>query len=142
MSYTVLKPINLGGKRRFIGEVIETEVVVKERANTLVKNGYLAEIQTLPELVADTKQTNKVIKIPIIQDEESMDVNLYDSDIIQIFMIMQMPVEEAINKIPLIEDENLLILLHATDSRKRIKTAAVEQAKKLKEASEQAKEGE
>lgn len=51
MAYTVLKPINLGGKRRLIGEMLDAKEVVLERAACLVKSGYLAQMQTMPEMV-------------------------------------------------------------------------------------------
>ena len=49
----------------------------------------------------------------------------------EVFTILQSRVEEATERIKKIEKEEVLILIDATDSRKSVKAAAVEQAKKI-----------
>lgn len=52
-------------------------------------------------------------------------------EIQQVFSIMQLNAEEGARVVADVKSENVLILLHAADSRKTIKNAAKEQADKL-----------
>ena len=52
-------------------------------------------------------------------------------DIQQVFSIMQMNAEDGAKEIASVKSGNVLVLLHAADSRKTIKNAAKEQAGKL-----------
>ena len=52
-------------------------------------------------------------------------------EIQKVFVIMQLNAEDAARAVSGVESENVLILLHAADSRKTVKTAAKERADKL-----------
>ena len=121
MAYTVLKPINIGGKRRIIGEVLNDSDVAAGRVYSLVKSGYISELKTIPEEGIDVAELKQLtINIPIND-------GVFDIE----FTILQSRVEEATERIKKIEKEEVLILIDATDSRKSVKAAAVEQAKKI-----------
>ena len=119
MAYTVLKPINIGGKRRIIGEVLNDSDVAAGRVYSLVKSGYISELKQL------------TINIPI--NDGVFDIEVALDDAVEVFTILQSRVEEATERIKKIEKEEVLILIDATDSRKSVKAAAVEQAKKITE---------
>ncbi|HIS61472.1 MAG TPA: hypothetical protein IAC14_04370 [Candidatus Scybalomonas excrementigallinarum] len=139
MAYTVLKPINIGGKRRIIGEVLNDNDVAAGRVYSLVKSGYISEIKTIPEVVnenikegidvAELKQLT--INIPIKQNDGVFDIEVALDDAVEVFTILQSKVEEATERIKKIEKEEVLILIDATDSRKSVKATAAEQAKKI-----------
>lgn len=139
MAYTVLKPINIGGKRRIIGEVLNDNDVAAGRVYSLVKSGYISEIKTIPEVVnenikegidvAELKQLT--INIPIKQNDGVFDIEVALDDAVEVFTILQSKVEEATERIKKIEKEEVLILIDATDSRKSVKAVAAEQAKKI-----------
>lgn len=76
----------------------------------------------------------KFVEIPIQTEEgegQKMSLPMTPEQVIQALAILQMTVEEGLKKIAEVKDENILILLHAADSRKTIKNAAKEQAGKL-----------
>lgn len=132
MAYTVLKPINIGGKRRIIGEVLNDSDVAAGRVYSLVKSGYISELKTIPEEGIDVAELKQLtINIPI--NDGVFDIEVALDDAVEVFTILQSRVEEATERIKKIEKEEVLILIDATDSRKSVKAAAVEQAKKITE---------
>ena len=65
------------------------------------------------------------------ENEQSTAVPATPEEIQQVFSIMQLNAEEGAKAITEVQSENVLILLHATDSRKTIKNAAKEQVENL-----------
>ncbi len=65
------------------------------------------------------------------ENEQHMTVLAKSEEIQQVFSIMQLNVDEGAKAIADVKSENVLILLHAADSRKTVKNAAKEQADKL-----------
>lgn len=65
------------------------------------------------------------------ENEQVTAIPAKPEEIQQVFAIMQMNAEEGIKAIADVTSENILILLHAADSRKTIKDAAKKQADKL-----------
>lgn len=60
-----------------------------------------------------------------------MSVPLTEGDMQQVFCIMQMNADEAAKAIKDVKSENILVVLHATDSRVTVKRAAKSQAEEL-----------
>lgn len=84
----------------------------------------------------DSKALMETVIIDIVIDsdgenEQHMTVLAKSEEIQQVFSIMQLNVDEGAKAIADIKSENVLILLHAADSRKTVKNAAKEQADKL-----------
>lgn len=73
-------------------------------------------------------------------NEQQMAVQVTPEEIQQVFSIMQMNAEEGAKAISDVTSENVLILLHAVDSRTTIKNAAKKQADKLFTAGESTNE--
>lgn len=71
------------------------------------------------------------VPVTIFGEEEDMAVRLFPEEINQVFAVMQLKADEGVKMIEDVTSENVLILLHAADSRKTIKNAAKEQADKL-----------
>lgn len=95
----------------------------------------LAELQ---EHVAEMEETEPGTYDGMIQinvkgtvDEQLITISARSEEIQQVFAIMQMNAEEGIKTIAEVTSENILMLLHAADSRKTIKDAAKKQADKL-----------
>lgn len=65
------------------------------------------------------------------KNEQSIAVLATADEISAVFTIMQMSVDDGAKAIERVKSENVLILLHAADSRKGIKTAAKERAGQL-----------
>ncbi len=64
-------------------------------------------------------------------DGEYTTISANSEEIQQVFAIMQVNAEEGVKAIADVKSENVLILLHAAESRKTIKNAANEQADRL-----------
>lgn len=65
------------------------------------------------------------------ENEQAIAIPAKPEEIQQVFAIMQMNAEEGIKAIADVTSENVLILLHAAESRKTIKDATKKQADKL-----------
>lgn len=77
--------------------------------------------------------------VPVVQESDGdtaqvMGVPLTEGDVQHIFSIMQMNAEEAAKAVKDVKNENVLIVLHAADSRNTVKKAAKSQAEALEPA--------
>lgn len=121
---TAKKPCSFGGKRFFIGESIPEELVANPAAQE--KLGIIAISN------ADSGESAIQITVSGSSDSDSaVAISATPEEIRSVFSIMQLNAEEAVKAISEIHSENVLILLHAADSRKTVKNAAKEQADKL-----------
>lgn len=97
--------------------------------------------EVLQQSAAERKEVDseilmETVMIDIVVDsdgenEQHMTVWAKSEEIQQVFSIMQLNVDEGAKAIADVKSENVLILLHAADSRKTVKNAAKEQADKL-----------
>lgn len=121
---------------RMIAEAIEeavnnTIMEMEQKQEELQK--AVAE-GVLPE--GEFSMYDKAIPIAISKesdngDTQSMAVPVMPEEVQQVFSIMQLNAEDGSKAIADVKSENVLILLHAIDSRKTIKDAARKQADKL-----------
>ena len=150
--YTVNKPLNLKGRRRAIGEIVDNDDVEPKRAAFLIRNGYLSEIDsglldamewTAPPLASFPEKTGGIqIEIPIVKKEGAMVLSVTPESVSIALWLLQTAAAEAIPEIEKVEDENILIILDACDSRKTVKEAARIRAVELhKRAGQTEKEG-
>lgn len=103
--------------------VAEVEKRHEERIAEL--QGYVAELQeTEPGTYEETVQ----ISVKSTTDGENEQITAKPEEIQQVFGIMQMNATDGAEAIARVKSENVLILLHAADTRKTIKDAAKKQA--------------
>ncbi|MCM1104905.1 MAG: hypothetical protein NC409_12465 [Clostridium sp.] len=89
---------------------------------------YEAELsETAPGAYKDTV----MITVGGGEGTENIAVLATEEEIRQVFAIMQMSAADGAKEIESVKSENVLILLHAADSRKGVKNAAKERADKL-----------
>jgi len=129
-------------RQMFTQEQVEKmlEEAVEEAVNNTVAE-MKQEQEELRQAAAELKETEPglyqgtvLISVRGPSDggnEQVMAVPAKPEEIKQVFSIMQMNAEEGAKAIAEIQSENVLILLHAADSRKTVKNAAREQADKL-----------
>lgn len=139
--YTVVKPINLRGRRRGIGEVVGDDDVERGRAAFFIRNGYLSEIKEDPpdavgdpldapvELPAGAGETK--VDIPIVKKEGSMALSVAPGSVSMALWLLQTAAADAIPEIGQVEDEDILIILDACDTRKTVKEAVRNRAAEL-----------
>lgn len=123
---------------KMLAEAIE-EAVNNTITEMKQKQKELQEV--LQQSVAERKEVDseilmETVMIDIVVDsdgenEQHMTVWAKSEEIQQVFSIMQLNVDEGAKAIADVKSENVLILLHAADSRKTVKNAAKEQADKL-----------
>lgn len=112
---------------KMIAEAVE-EAEKKREDQMAELQGYAAELEeTRPGTYAGAVQ----ITVKGASDGQFTAIPAKPEEIQQVFSIMQMNAEEGAKVIADITSENVLILLHAADSRRTIKNAAKEQADKL-----------
>lgn len=134
--YVVKKPLNLGGKRRIVGETLRDDEVTSP---ALVRSGYVAKIDSglldMAEAVAEPLRPfegGKCIDIPIVTKDGGMVISVYPEAIGNAVRLLQTNAEDTAGEISVSEDEDMLIILDACDSRKKVKEAARRRAEELR----------
>lgn len=136
MKLIAKKPCSFGGKAFFINDEIPASVVLNPKQQeelgvlTIVSDGEAAT----GILETDFPETD--IAIPVFKSYDGdtaqvMGVSLNIGEVQEIFSIMQMNVEEATKAIESTTSENMLIVIHACDSRSGVKKATQKRADNL-----------
>lgn len=142
MKLIAQKPCNFCGKRFFVGDEIPAELVVSPKTQaklgvlTIYNDGGVVpgaplEVtldvgEVIVPLRAVEDQTQ--VTIPIEAETGIQTISVAPESIIEALRIMQRDVKEAEKVIENVEDEDVLIILHACDSRKGIKNASEKKA--------------
>lgn len=136
MKLIAKKPCSFGGKAFFINDEIPASAVMNPKQQedlgvlTIVSDGEAAT----GILETDFPETD--IAIPVFKSYDGdtaqvMGVSLNIGEVQEVFSIMQMNVEEATKAIESTTSENMLIVIHACDSRSGVKKAAQKRADNL-----------
>lgn len=128
-----------GGKEKlFTQEEVDALVSKAAMEAERKQKEQLAELQGQAAVLVETEPCayDGVVQIPVRISSDGdngqfMAIPAKAEEIQQVFGIMQMNAEEGTRAITAVESENVLILIHAADSRKTVRNAAKEQADKL-----------
>lgn len=158
MKLIAQRPCVFGGRKFYKGQEVPLELVddiyVQAKRKTLVVSYEDSEIQVsggqsgtfftqeqvdnmiaaaVGELKSFNEDVDAVVMIAVegSSDEQQMAVPATPEEIQQVFSIMQMTAENGAKAITEVNSENVLILLHAADSRKTVKEAAKKRADTL-----------
>ena len=132
MSYVCTKALRISGVDYAPGDAIPDGAIRPERVRALKTSGFIGELTEEVAPPADKKPEEKVVIEPVkAEDGREMEVSLVLSGVVKVFEVMQMPEEDAVKEIAGIEDENILITIHATESREAVKAAAKSRAVEL-----------
>lgn len=144
MAYLALKPCRFAGQSFKIGESVPAAVLQPGASKSLVKMGILAEDSDVkasapakPAIKHDSK-----MKVVVHEKKGDMDLDLTQEGLQAIFDVLTSSVSAAEPIIDAMTDEDALILLHVSDSRKSIKELAETKAKALSGAQEAAESDE
>lgn len=132
MKLIAKKPCSFGGRRFYIGDDVPEELVADPAMQE--KLGVIIVRSEVGEMKSDA--CSETIRIAVEnefngENEQVVMVLARPEEIQQVFSVMQMNAEEGAKVIAGVTSENVLILLHAADSRKMIKNAAKERADRL-----------
>ena len=133
MRLIALKPCSFGGRTYFKGEEIQPEEVINPSVQE--SQGTLAIVKDEQGMTLGTAETGKVA-IPVIRDGKGdvadvLSIPLTEGEVQHVFAIMQMTADKAAEAIEEVESEEVLIVLHASDSRYGVKKAAKKRAEQL-----------
>lgn len=103
-----------------IQEMEQKQKELQEAATILQKESFLSESEST--IIIPVKEVSSG------DSEQQMAVPATQEEIQQVFSIMQMNATDGTEEIAKVKSENVLILLHAADTRKTIKDAAKKQA--------------
>ena len=131
MKLIAKKPCSFGGKAFFINDEIPVNVVLNPK-----QQEELGVLSIVFDGEAATGILETDIAIPVFKSydgdtAQGMGVPLNIGEIQEVFSIMQMNVEEAMKAIEATKSENMLIVIHACDSRAGVKKAAQKKADNL-----------
>lgn len=113
-----------------VEDAVNNTIVEMEKKQAELQT-YAAELQPIPP---DALYNKVLISVHIEGSGENgqmMALPVDPQEIQQVFSVMQMNVDDGVKAIAGIDSENVLILLHAADSRITVKNAAKKQADKL-----------
>lgn len=126
MKLIAKRPCSFGGKKFFIGDEIPSEFVldpkIQEKMGVLVR----VDAQGHPAPVQEEPKETITIRIPVEEGDLTLDVT--HDGLQDVFSVLAAKATDAETVIEQMTDGDALILLHLTDSRKTIKTAAEDRA--------------
>lgn len=133
MRLIAKKPCSFNGQTFYIGDEIPSEFVINPKAQEKLGVIAIAAGEGDPsEPIATGAFVGQVeFAIPVNQRDGKMILRCNEEQICKAAEVMQMTAGEAKETIKEIEDEKVLILLNACDSRKAIKEATEAAATKL-----------
>lgn len=164
MEYICTKSLSLAGIRYHPGDIIPDGIVLNGRVGKLESSGYITGIGTSAEALGEdngiSRETETVymqecvaelqdvppeiyagtFMIPVkTEDDEGgnaeyISLPMTPEGVKQVVSVIQSKANEGIEMISGITDENVLILIHALDSRVKVKNAAKKQAGTLTSA--------
>ncbi len=117
-----------------IEEAVNNTITEMKQKQKELQEALQQSAAELKEVDSEILMETVIIDIVIDSDgenEQHMTVWAKSEEIQQVFSIMQLNADEGAKAIADVKSENVLILLHAADSRKTVKNAAKEQADKL-----------
>lgn len=126
-----LKPCSFGGKKFYIGDEIPEEFVSNPSAQ--VKLGTIAAVEVESEVVIDETIVipDPTFSLVVKKDDEELTLKPTDKGIQDVFNVLIGKTTDAESIINQMNDEDALILLHLSDSRRTVREMAETRAKKL-----------
>lgn len=130
MRLIAQKPCSFGGKQFFIGDEIPEEYVLDPKAQEMM--GILVQVSAQGAHSAESTPL-ETVTITVRSEEENIPLDVTADGIQAVFDALTGNVDDAKATIEQMTDGDALILLHSTDSRKSVQTAAENRAKELNE---------
>lgn len=140
MKYAVVKPVEICGKRRVIGEILNDGELTQRSIGILMRSGYLTKLESgiFGAMEKMQNQSNAKIEVPILKKDGEFSLSIGQKEIARTIRMMQMNVDEIHPLLAEEQNDDVLILLNACDTRKAVKEAAKKRAEELKRQEEPA----
>lgn len=142
MKLIAKKPCSFGGERFYIGDEIPVELVKDPKTQEKYGNLVIVEGDALTPAptVSPVVVTDPVLTITVRIGEEEMDLEPTDDGLQDIFSVLIGEPAIAIDTINKMTDNDALILIHLSDRRTTVKSAAKKRAEQLKKLAEEPQE--
>lgn len=146
MKLIAKKPCSFGGKKFYIGEEIPSEFVVSPHDQE--KMGVLVIVNddagTTPPAVDLGDPAGDITVVPVIVRTKDGDATIILSpeSVQTVVDVLTANAEEAAELVKQIDNDDILFLLHAADSRKTVQAAAKARAQALAEEASKTEEPE
>lgn len=133
MRLVARKPCKFGGKQYFIGSEVPSEDVSDPKAKEGLGVLSILDDDVATSVLLESDIPENTLLVPVVKDSDEenaqvMSVPISQSDMTEIFYILQMKAEAAIKAIGELKNEDMLIIVHALDNRSTVKSAAKKQA--------------
>lgn len=120
MTYVVNTPLNIAGRRREIGELLQEDEV---RNPSVIRSGFVTRLLDPADFAVETANEDRHISAPIITKKGTEVISVSETGICEVILLMQKPQAEAISAIETATDLNMLQILGACVSAAKVKTA-------------------
>ena len=145
MAYVVKKPLDIGGRRRAIGEILRDDEVA---SGSVIRSGYVAKIDSkIVDIVMDAESPAKEadgagkVNLPVVSENGSSVISVAPESISEAVRIMQLSQADAITAVKQSEDADMLTVVALCESNKTILSAVRKRLTEL-EAEDGGSEGE
>ena len=132
--FIALKPCNFAGQRFLAGETIPEKLVHPSAVRRLKNQRFIVvpdEQKEVVEVPVGLPEARQLFTVPILADGNELSVELEPEELKTLFIVLQNNADKAGKLIAEQVNKDLLLCIHALDSRKSVKEAAKEQATAL-----------
>lgn len=127
-EYICKLPVMFGGKKYFPGDCISGEIIIPKRAAALERSGHIISVTDEREDLCEERSISpdteglieNHINIPIRTENGFSPITTTSQAVECVFQILQMNVEDANTVISCIDDDDVLLILHAVEKRKGV----------------------
>ncbi len=145
MAYVVKKPLDIGGRRRAIGEILRDDEVA---SGSVIRSGYVAKIDskivdfaTAADSPAKGADSAGKVNLPVLSENGSTVISVAPESISEAVRIMQLSQTDAVTAAKQSEDADMLTVVTLCESNKTILSAVRKRLAEL-EAEDGGSEGE
>lgn len=138
--FIALKPCKFAGQTFLAGETIPDKLVHPSAVRRLKNQRFIVVPDEQKEVVEVPVEVKQLFTVPILADEGELSVELEPEELKTLFIVLQNNADKAGKLVAEQVNTDLLLCIHALDSRKTVKEAAKEKATALIEAEKAAAE--
>ncbi len=136
MAYVVKKPLDIGGRRRAIGEILRNDEVASA---SLIRSGFIAKVDSKLVEAAENADSlsegcscHSKVNLPVIDGKGSTVISVAPESISEAVRIMQLPRADAIDAVKQSDDADMLTVVSLCEGNNAILSAVKKRLADLK----------
>lgn len=131
MAYVVKKPLNIAGRRREIGEILQDDEV---RSASVIRSKLVAHIaEEASDKGVEGEKENWYINAPVITKEGTQVISVAVSGICEALLLLQMSSADAVTAVGTATDADMLRIVQACTANTKLKAAVKARMEELQE---------